>query len=140
MSIVTEIEGAIAKRTPEEQRQIARRLGERLLDDESPENLGVIDEGAMVPPSVAARHPQTGAPSFPDLLPRGRKDPNRGSRSRLGWTAKPERPKPRLAMNPPIAPGEILREEHLQPVGISQNAMARAITRRSNKTRPDPII
>ncbi len=30
-------------------------------------------------------------------------------------------------MNPPIHPGEILLEEYLQPMGISQNAMARAI-------------
>lgn len=32
-----------------------------------------------------------------------------------------------MAMNPPITPGEILLEEYLQPMGISQNAMARAI-------------
>jgi antitoxin HigA-1 len=32
-----------------------------------------------------------------------------------------------LAMNPPITPGEILLEEYLQPMGISQNAMTRAI-------------
>lgn len=30
-------------------------------------------------------------------------------------------------MNPPIMPGEILLEEYLKPMGISQNAMARAI-------------
>ncbi len=30
-------------------------------------------------------------------------------------------------MNPPIIPGEILLEEYLKPMGISQNAMARAI-------------
>ena len=30
-------------------------------------------------------------------------------------------------MNPPITPGEILLEEYLSPMGISQNAMARAI-------------
>lgn len=30
-------------------------------------------------------------------------------------------------MKPPITPGEILLEEYLQPMGISQNAMARAI-------------
>lgn len=30
-------------------------------------------------------------------------------------------------MNPPLTPGEILLEEYLQPMGISQNAMARAI-------------
>jgi len=30
-------------------------------------------------------------------------------------------------MAPPITPGEILLEEYLQPMGISQNAMARAI-------------
>jgi len=32
-----------------------------------------------------------------------------------------------MSMNPPITPGEILLEEYLQPMGISQNAMARAI-------------
>lgn len=30
-------------------------------------------------------------------------------------------------MNAPITPGEILLEEYLKPMGISQNAMARAI-------------
>lgn len=30
-------------------------------------------------------------------------------------------------MNPPFTPGEILLEEYFQPMGISQNAMARAI-------------
>lgn len=30
-------------------------------------------------------------------------------------------------MNPPITPGEILLEEYLRPMGISQNSMARAI-------------
>src|SRR3954463_5045427 len=30
-------------------------------------------------------------------------------------------------MSPPITPGEILLEEYLKPMGISQNAMARAI-------------
>lgn len=30
-------------------------------------------------------------------------------------------------MKPPITPGEILLEEYLLPMGISQNAMARAI-------------
>jgi addiction module HigA family antidote len=30
-------------------------------------------------------------------------------------------------VNPPITPGEILLEEYLEPMGISQNAMARAI-------------
>jgi len=30
-------------------------------------------------------------------------------------------------MNPPITPGEILLEQYLAPMGISQNAMARAI-------------
>jgi addiction module HigA family antidote len=30
-------------------------------------------------------------------------------------------------MNSPITPGEILLEEYLKPMGISQNAMARAI-------------
>lgn len=30
-------------------------------------------------------------------------------------------------MHPPITPGEILLEEYLAPMGISQNAMARAI-------------
>ena len=32
-----------------------------------------------------------------------------------------------MTMNPPITPGEILLEEYLKPMGISQNAMARAI-------------
>jgi antitoxin HigA-1 len=32
-----------------------------------------------------------------------------------------------MAMKPPITPGEILLEEYLQPMGISQNAMARAL-------------
>jgi addiction module HigA family antidote len=32
-----------------------------------------------------------------------------------------------MAMTPPITPGEILLEEYLQPMGISQNAMARAV-------------
>lgn len=32
-----------------------------------------------------------------------------------------------ISMNPPITPGEILLEEYLQPMSISQNAMARAI-------------
>ena len=31
-----------------------------------------------------------------------------------------------IAMNPPITPGEILLEEYLTPMGISQNAMSRA--------------
>jgi addiction module HigA family antidote len=30
-------------------------------------------------------------------------------------------------MNPPMTPGEILLEEYLKPMGISQNAIARAI-------------
>ena len=30
-------------------------------------------------------------------------------------------------MNEPVTPGEILLEEYLDPMGISQNAMARAI-------------
>ncbi len=30
-------------------------------------------------------------------------------------------------MQPPISPGEILLEEYLTPMGISQNAMSRAI-------------
>jgi antitoxin HigA-1 len=30
-------------------------------------------------------------------------------------------------MNPPITPGEILLEDYLHPMGISQNAMARAL-------------
>ncbi|HEX9781551.1 MAG TPA: HigA family addiction module antitoxin [Opitutaceae bacterium] len=30
-------------------------------------------------------------------------------------------------MKPPVTPGEILLEEYLKPMGISQNAMARAI-------------
>ena len=32
-----------------------------------------------------------------------------------------------MSMNEPITPGEILLEEYLKPMGISQNAMARAI-------------
>jgi len=32
-----------------------------------------------------------------------------------------------MGMSPPITPGEILLEEYLKPMGISQNAMARAI-------------
>jgi addiction module HigA family antidote len=32
-----------------------------------------------------------------------------------------------MRMSPPITPGEILLEEYLKPMGISQNAMARAI-------------
>ena len=32
-----------------------------------------------------------------------------------------------MNMNPPMTPGEILLEEYLKPMGISQNAMARAI-------------
>lgn len=32
-----------------------------------------------------------------------------------------------MSRRPPITPGEILLEEYLQPMGISQNAMARAI-------------
>lgn len=32
-----------------------------------------------------------------------------------------------IGMNTPITPGEILLEEYLKPMGISQNAMARAI-------------
>ena len=31
-------------------------------------------------------------------------------------------------MNPPITPGEILLEDYLEPMHISQNAMARAIS------------
>lgn len=43
-------------------------------------------------------------------------------------------------MNPPLTPGEILLEEYIKPMGISQNAMARAITRRSNEARPEPLF
>jgi addiction module HigA family antidote len=32
-----------------------------------------------------------------------------------------------MTMNPPITPGEILLQDYLLPMGISQNAMARAI-------------
>ncbi len=32
-----------------------------------------------------------------------------------------------MAMKTPITPGEILLEEYLKPMGISQNAMARAM-------------
>lgn len=45
MSTVTEIEGAIAKLTPAEQREIALWLEERLLSEETPEMLAAIDEG-----------------------------------------------------------------------------------------------
>lgn len=31
-------------------------------------------------------------------------------------------------VNPPITPGEILKEEYLEPLGLSQNALARAIS------------
>ena len=30
-------------------------------------------------------------------------------------------------INPPITPGEILKEEYLEPIGLSQNALARAL-------------
>ena len=45
MSTVTEIEGAIAKLTPMEQREIALWLEERLVADESPEMLAALDVG-----------------------------------------------------------------------------------------------
>jgi hypothetical protein len=45
MSTVTEIEGAIAKLTPTEQREIALWLEERLVTDESPEMLAALDVG-----------------------------------------------------------------------------------------------
>ena len=32
-----------------------------------------------------------------------------------------------MAMSQPLTPGEILLEEYLKPMGISQNAMARAL-------------
>jgi len=32
-----------------------------------------------------------------------------------------------MDMTPPLSPGEILLEEYLRPMGISQNAMARAL-------------
>jgi len=45
MSTVTEIEAAIEKLPAAQQRELARWLGERLLDDESPEMLAALDEG-----------------------------------------------------------------------------------------------
>ena len=45
MSTVTEIEGAIAKLTPSEQREIARWLEDRLVVEESPEMLAALDVG-----------------------------------------------------------------------------------------------
>ncbi len=39
---------------------------------------------------------------------------------------RPNLVRPGKAMNPPITPGEILLEEYLTPMGITQNAMARA--------------
>ena len=45
MSTVTEIEGAIAKLNPTEQREIAVWLEERLVTGESPEMLAALDVG-----------------------------------------------------------------------------------------------
>jgi hypothetical protein len=45
MSTVTEIEGAIAKLSSAEQRQIALWLEDRLITDESPEMLAALDLG-----------------------------------------------------------------------------------------------
>jgi len=45
MSTVTEIEGAIAKLTPAEQRAIALWLQDRLVAEESPEMLAALDVG-----------------------------------------------------------------------------------------------
>jgi hypothetical protein len=45
MSTVAEIEAAIEKLPAVEQRELARWLGERLLQEESPEMLATLDEG-----------------------------------------------------------------------------------------------
>jgi hypothetical protein len=45
MSNVTEIEAAIEKLPAAEQRELARWLGDRLLQEESPEMLAALDEG-----------------------------------------------------------------------------------------------
>jgi hypothetical protein len=45
MSTVAEIEAAIEKLPAAEQRELARWLEERLLQDESPEMLAALDEG-----------------------------------------------------------------------------------------------
>ena len=45
MSTVAEIEAAIEKLPAAEQRELARRLDERLLQEESPEMLAALDEG-----------------------------------------------------------------------------------------------
>jgi hypothetical protein len=45
MSNVTEIEAAIEKLSAAEQRELARWLGDRLLQEESPEMLAALDEG-----------------------------------------------------------------------------------------------
>ena len=43
-----------------------------------------------------------------------------------------------MKSHPPISPGEILLEEYLIPMGISQNAMARAVTARKWGGRHPP--
>ena len=45
MSTVSEIEGAIVKLSLDEQRELARWLGDRLVDDETPELLAELDVG-----------------------------------------------------------------------------------------------
>lgn len=45
MSTVTEIEGAIAKLSPAEQREIVLWLEDRLVAEESPEMLAALDVG-----------------------------------------------------------------------------------------------
>jgi hypothetical protein len=45
MSTVTEIEAAIERLAAAEQRELARWLGERLLQEESPEMLAALDDG-----------------------------------------------------------------------------------------------
>lgn len=45
MSTVAEIEAAIEKLPAADQREVARWLEERLLQDESPEMLAALDEG-----------------------------------------------------------------------------------------------
>jgi len=45
MSTVSEVEAALEKFTPEQQRQVADWLNARLLPPETPEMLAAIDEG-----------------------------------------------------------------------------------------------
>ena len=45
MSTVPEVESALEKFTPEQQREVADWLNARLMPDETPEMLAAIDEG-----------------------------------------------------------------------------------------------